>query len=103
MVLCRRLAAGRSPVIDERPHHDVQGEAHADRKRIATGLLARSAVLIVDEPGEALDIATAGAVMADIIDASRDAALLAISHRETEMRLMDEVVVMEQGRLCRRQ
>ena len=54
-------------------------------------------------PTEALDSATAGALMADIIDASRDAALLAISHRETDMRLMDDVFVVEQRRLYRRQ
>jgi ATP-binding cassette, subfamily C, bacterial CydCD len=72
------------------------------RLALARALLARAPVLVVDEPTEALDAATAESVMADVLDATRDSALLVISHRDADMRSMDEVLVMEGGRLSPR-
>jgi len=68
---------------------------------IARALLARFPVLIVDEPTEALDASTAAALMAALLEATRDSALLVISHRAADMRGMDEVLTMRDGRVTR--
>ncbi len=67
------------------------------RLALARALLAGFPVLVVDEPTEALDEATAAAVMRDIVDASADRALLVISHRAADMALMHEVHGMHHG------
>ena len=67
------------------------------RLALARALLAGFPVLVVDEPTEALDEATAAAVMHDIVDASADRALLVISHRVADMALMHEVHGMHHG------
>ncbi len=69
------------------------------RLALARALLAGFPVLVVDEPTEALDEATAAAVMRDIVEASHRRALLVISHRAADMASLDEVYLMRSGRL----
>jgi ATP-binding cassette subfamily C protein CydCD len=71
------------------------------RLALARALLADFPVLVVDEPTEALDEATAAAVIKEILAATRDRALLVTSHREADLAPMDEVYAMEAGRLRR--
>jgi ATP-binding cassette, subfamily C, bacterial CydCD len=71
------------------------------RLALARALLAGFPVLVVDEPTEALDDATASAVMRDIADACSDRALLVISHRAADMALMHEVHAMHHGLVTR--
>jgi len=73
------------------------------RLALARALLADFPVLVVDEPTEALDDATAAAVMRDIVDAGADRALLVISHRAADMAPMREVHTMRNGILTRNQ
>ncbi|HEY6470783.1 MAG TPA: thiol reductant ABC exporter subunit CydC [Candidatus Dormibacteraeota bacterium] len=71
------------------------------RLALARALLADFPVLVVDEPTEALDDATAAAVMRDITAAAEDRALLVISHRTTDMTSMRDVYSMRHGVLAR--
>jgi ATP-binding cassette subfamily C protein CydCD len=71
------------------------------RLALARALLADFPVLVVDEPTEALDDATAAAVMRDITAAAEDRALLVISHRATDMTAMHDVYSMRSGVLAR--
>jgi ATP-binding cassette subfamily C protein CydCD len=71
------------------------------RLALARALLADFPVLVVDEPTEALDDATAAAVMRDITAAAEDRALLVISHRATDMTSMRDVYSMRHGVLAR--
>jgi thiol reductant ABC exporter CydC subunit len=71
------------------------------RLALARALLADFPVLVVDEPTEALDETTAAVVMAEILAASQDRALLVTSHRDADLTAMDEVYAMGAGRLLR--
>jgi thiol reductant ABC exporter CydC subunit len=71
------------------------------RLALARALLAGFPVLVVDEPTEALDDLTAAAVMADIVAAGAERALLVISHRAADMALMREVYTMRRGQLTK--
>jgi len=72
------------------------------RRRIALARadLARFPLLILDEPGEHLDAATADAVVADALGAGRGTLL--ITHRLAGLEAMDEIVVLEAGRVVER-
>ncbi len=72
------------------------------RLAVARALLADFPVLVVDEPGEHLDIATADALVADLLTVTPDRALLLITHRLAGLEAVDEVVVLEQGRVLER-
>jgi ATP-binding cassette subfamily C protein CydCD len=69
------------------------------RLALARALLADFPVLVVDEPTEALDDATAAAVMHEIVAAAAGRALLVISHRAADVALMDDVHTMRDGLL----
>ena len=74
------------------------------RQRLAMArvLLARFPVLILDEPGEHLDTGMADALTADLIAATRGQTTLLITHRLAGLDAMDEVVVLDAGRVVER-
>lgn len=73
------------------------------RLAIARALLADFPVLILDEPGEHLDTATAEAIVADLLDAAAPAAAtLLITHRLRGLEAVDEVIVLDRGRVLAR-
>ncbi|ADG87464.1 thiol reductant ABC exporter subunit CydC [Thermobispora bispora] len=72
------------------------------RLALARALLYDPPVLLLDEPGEALDDATAGAIMADVLDATRGRTVLMVTHRLTGLDQVDEVVVLDRGRVIQR-
>jgi thiol reductant ABC exporter CydC subunit len=84
------------------PHGARISGGQRQRLGIARALLAEFPVLILDEPGEHLDIATADAITADLLDVTRGQSTLLISHRLTGMEELDEVVVLEGGRVIER-
>jgi len=59
-------------------------------------------VLVLDEPGEHLDTATADAIVADLLRAAPDHAILLITHRLAGLEAVDEVVVLDAGRAVER-
>ena len=72
------------------------------RLAIARALLADFPILILDEPGEHLDTATADALVADLLAATRETATLLITHRLAGLEDVDEVLVLERGRVLER-
>jgi thiol reductant ABC exporter CydC subunit len=73
-----------------------------ERRRIALARadLAAFELLILDEPGEHLDTATADAILSDALDDDR--VTLLITHRLAGLEAMDEIVVLDAGRVVER-
>jgi len=74
------------------------------RQRVALArvLLRDFAVVILDEPAEHLDTETADELVADLLAATRDRTTLVISHRLRGLSDLDEIVVMDHGRVVER-
>ena len=76
--------------------------ASGQRIAVARALLAGFPILVLDEPGEHLEPAAADALTADLVDLTADRAALLITHRLTGLEDMDEIVVLEDGRVAER-
>ncbi|MBU1176784.1 MAG: thiol reductant ABC exporter subunit CydC [Alphaproteobacteria bacterium] len=74
----------------------------ARRLSVAQALLRRAPILILDEPGEGIDIDTEKALLHAVLDARADAAVLYITHRRQALDRMHEVVVVGNGRVVKR-
>jgi thiol reductant ABC exporter CydC subunit len=72
------------------------------RLGVARALLADFPVLVLDEPGEHLDTATADQLTADLLDATRGRSTLVITHRLKGLEAVDEIVVLDGGRVVER-
>ncbi|GGX78947.1 thiol reductant ABC exporter subunit CydD [Streptomyces fructofermentans] len=72
------------------------------RLALARALLADFPVLVLDEPAEHLDLATADALTADLLAATRGRTTLLITHRLAGLDAVDEVVVLAGGRVVQR-
>ena len=72
------------------------------RLAIARALLADFPVLVLDEPGEHLDTPTADAIVADLLAITREKATLLITHRLAALEEVDEVLVLDRGRVIER-
>jgi ATP-binding cassette subfamily C protein CydCD len=78
------------------------------RLALARALLARFPVLVLDEPAEHLDLATADALTADLLAATRGRTTLLITHRLAGLAArdgadaVDEIVVLDHGRVVQR-
>lgn len=72
------------------------------RLALARALLADFPVLVLDEPAEHLDLATADALTADLLTATEGRTTLLITHRLRGLDAVDEIVVLEEGRAVQR-
>jgi ABC-type transport system involved in cytochrome bd biosynthesis fused ATPase/permease subunit len=72
------------------------------RLALARALLYDPPVLLLDEPAEALDETTADALMADLLDATHGRTTLLVTHRLRGLDQVDEIVVLEDGRVIQR-
>jgi ABC-type multidrug transport system ATPase subunit len=75
------------------------------RLALARALLADFPVLVLDEPAEHLDTATADALTADLLAAAEGRAVLLITHRLAPLAVagaVDEIVVLDAGRAVQR-
>ncbi|GGQ09774.1 ABC transporter [Streptomyces griseomycini] len=72
------------------------------RLALARALLADFPVLVLDEPAEHLDLPTADALTADLLAATEGRTTLLVTHRLAGLEAVDEVVVLDGGRVVQR-
>ncbi|MER7955665.1 thiol reductant ABC exporter subunit CydD [Streptomyces sp. NPDC096030] len=72
------------------------------RLALARALLADFPVLVLDEPAEHLDLATADALTDDLLLATEGRTTVLITHRLHGLEAVDEVVVLDEGRTVQR-
>lgn len=72
------------------------------RLSLARALLADFPVLVLDEPAEHLDLPTADALTADLLSATEGHTTLLITHRLAGLDAVDEVLVLDAGRVAQR-
>ncbi|MGW5132225.1 thiol reductant ABC exporter subunit CydD [Streptomyces sp. NPDC004135] len=72
------------------------------RLALARALLADFPVLVLDEPAEHLDLPTADALTADLLAATEGRTTLLITHRLAGLEAVDEVLVLDRGRVVQR-
>ncbi|WP_420803167.1 thiol reductant ABC exporter subunit CydD [Streptomyces spiramyceticus] len=72
------------------------------RLALARALLADFPVLVLDEPAEHLDLATADALTADLLRATEGRTTLIITHRLQGLEAVDEVIVLDDGHAVQR-
>lgn len=69
---------------------------------LARALLADPPVLLLDEPTEGLDPATADALLADLLSATEGRTTLLATHRLSGLAAVDQVLVLDDGRVLQR-
>lgn len=74
----------------------------ARRIAIARALLRDFQLLVLDEPGEGLDLATQQALMTALYAYTQDRSLLIITHQQTGLDQLDEIVVLDDGQIVER-
>jgi ABC-type multidrug transport system fused ATPase/permease subunit len=96
----QELPAGLRTEVGERGASLSGGQRQ--RLGLARALLADFPILLLDEPCEHLDTPTADAILADLLAARRGRATLLITHRLVGLRAVDEVLVLDRGRVIER-
>lgn len=81
---------------------DLLSGGQRQRLALARALLAGFPILILDEPTAHLDSATADRLLADLLSSTRGLTLLLITHRLRGLEAMDEVIVLDRGRVVQR-
>lgn len=72
------------------------------RLALARAVLADFPIVVLDEPGEHLDVETADALMTDLLSATEGRTTLIITHRASGLDEVDEIVVLDRGRIAER-
>ena len=72
------------------------------RVAVARALLADFPILVLDEPGEHLEPAAADALTADLLALTEGRSTLLITHRLTGLEQVDEIMVLDEGRVVER-
>jgi ATP-binding cassette subfamily C protein CydCD len=96
----RELPAGLDTPVGE--HGARLSGGQRQRLALARALLADFPVLVLDEPAEHLDLPTADALTADLLAATQGRATVLITHRLTGLDDIDEIVVLDHGRVVQR-
>jgi ABC-type multidrug transport system fused ATPase/permease subunit len=93
--LVARLPHGLDTEVGE--HGDKVSGGERQRIAIARSLLARPALLLLDEPTAHLDSANELALSRSIAQVSQECALLVIAHRPSTIRSADRIIVIDDG------
>ncbi|WP_260636703.1 thiol reductant ABC exporter subunit CydD [Streptomyces angustmyceticus] len=96
----RGLPDGLDTMVGE--HGARLSGGQRQRLALARALLADFPVLVLDEPAEHLDLATADALTADLLAATEGRTTVLITHRLTGLDAVDEVLVLDEGRVAQR-
>jgi thiol reductant ABC exporter CydC subunit len=72
------------------------------RVAVARALLADFPILVLDEPGEHLDLPGADALTTDLLRATAGRSVVLITHRLAGLEAVDEILVMEAGTVVER-
>jgi ATP-binding cassette subfamily B protein/ATP-binding cassette subfamily C protein len=91
-----RLPGGLSAVIGEHGCNLSGGERQ--RVALARALLARPALLLLDEPTSHLDAINESALTTVMKDVAQECALLVIAHRLSTVQHADHIVLLQDGR-----
>ncbi|MFD8920054.1 thiol reductant ABC exporter subunit CydD [Streptomyces sp. NPDC059569] len=94
------LPAGLDTLVGEHGARISGGQRQ--RLALARALLADFPVLVLDEPAEHLDLATADALTTDLLAATEGRTTLLITHRLQGLDSVDEVIVLDGGRPVQR-
>ncbi|MFE4635416.1 thiol reductant ABC exporter subunit CydD [Streptomyces sp. NPDC056773] len=94
------LPDGLDTLVGE--HGERISGGQRQRLALARALLADFPVLVLDEPAEHLDLATADALTADLLAATEGRATVLITHRLAGLEAVDEVLVLDGGRVVQR-
>ncbi|MEV7865331.1 thiol reductant ABC exporter subunit CydD [Streptomyces sp. NPDC088124] len=94
------LPAGLDTLVGE--HGARLSGGQRQRLALARALLADFPVLLLDEPAEHLDLATADALTVDLLAATEGRTTLLITHRLRGLEAVDEVIVLDEGRTVQR-
>lgn len=98
--LLASLEAGLDAKVGE---HGVKlSGGEKQRLAFARVLFQKPAIVILDEPTSALDQETERRLMQVLKEALRDTTLCSVAHRLSTVRYMDEIVVLEAGRVLER-
>ncbi len=83
---------------------DARTVSGGERRRLllARALLAPAPLLLVDEPGEHLDPASADRIITDLLTPRPDRGVLVVSHRISPLGAADEVLWIEHGKVAAR-
>jgi ATP-binding cassette, subfamily C, bacterial CydC len=81
---------------------DTVSGGQRQRLVLARALLADAAIVLLDEPVESLDTAQGDAILADVLTATADRAVVLVTHRLSQLTGFDDVVVLEDGRVIQR-
>ncbi|SHL55788.1 thiol reductant ABC exporter subunit CydD [Streptomyces yunnanensis] len=96
----RGLPDGLDTMVGE--HGARLSGGQRQRLALARALLADFPVLVLDEPAEHLDLATADALTADLLAATEGRTTVLITHRLAGLDAVDEVLVLNRGRVVQR-
>ncbi len=91
------LPKGLNTWVGEKGQRLSGGQAR--RLALARAVLHNAPIWILDEPTEGLDQFTATAVTRSLLQCAANRTVLFITHRQADIEVMDQVVVMSQGRI----